>query len=46
MAENGHITIALNDKEVLPGVLNDEGRGRSRRRRRSTSRSRSSSVSN
>lgn len=50
--ENGHIIIAVNDKETHPSELErieeeNRGRGRSRsRNRRSNSRSRSTSVSN
>lgn len=49
MTENGHIIIAVNDKETLPTELErieEEPPGRSRSRRRSISRSRSTSVSN
>ena len=49
MSTNGHVTIAVNDKEVPTANLteiNGRGRSRSRSKKRSGSRSRSSSVSN
>lgn len=47
MTTNGHVVIALNDKEASSDELEriEERRGRSRSRKRSTSRSHSSSVS-
>ncbi|CAG9800424.1 unnamed protein product [Chironomus riparius] len=47
MSTNGHVTIALNDKEVPTANLteiNGRGRSRSRSKKRSSSRSRSSSA--